>query len=255
MQAIIRRIPHVTRQHPARVGALLLAVALGLAACGGTSASSSDASDASSASASTEATSSASSAPSGLAIDLGDAAESVSDLTSYQLDITVTAGGTEQVMTIVATTSPVKATHYTMGGLVELISIEGEGAWVKQGDSWTVAPGGEASYLSLFDAMAPDTLIGAYSLGAYGSYFGDEGTEEHNGVQAQHLHLDAADAAALGGAGFPDDGTFDVWIATDGGYLVGMAYAGTDAASGEYGEVSIEVSHVNDASISIEAPI
>jgi hypothetical protein len=34
-----------------------------------------------------------------------------------------------------------------------------------------------------------------------------------------------------------------------------MAYAGTDAASGEYGEVSIEVSHVNDASISIEAPI
>jgi hypothetical protein len=241
---------------------LLVALAAVLAACGSGSTASGEATatttESGAATTSTGASASASAGESGgtgAEIDLGDAAESVSDLTSYQLDITVTAGGTEQVMTIVATTSPVKATHYTMGGLVELISIEGEGAWVKQGDSWTVAPGGEASYLSLFDAMAPDTLIGAYSLGAYGSYFGDEGTEEHNGVQAQHLHLDAADAAALGGAGFPDDGTFDVWIATDGGYLVGMAYAGTDAASGEYGEVSIEVSHVNDGSISIEAPI
>ena len=248
------------RQHPARVAALLLTMAALLAACGSGSTASSEAtsSTSESTSATTEVSASASaseSGGSGSSIDLGNAAQEVSDLSAYQLDVTVGAAGEDQVMSIIATTEPVKATHYTIAGQLELISIEGEGTWLKQGDTWTLAPGGEEAYANIFDSMAPDTLIGGYALDSYGDYFSDEGTEERNGVQARHLHADASTVPAVAAGGFPEDGTIDVWVAVDGGYLVAMHFRGTDTDSGELSEVRIEVSRVNDNSISIVAPI
>jgi len=123
------------------------------------------------------------------------------------------------------------------------------------GDIWALAPGGSGILMSLFDAMAPDTRIAAYSLGTYGASLDVMGTEDHNGETALHYHLDAEDAAALPAEGFPADGSFDAWIATDGGYLLGKAYEATNPETGQPANVAIEVTRVNDPSIVIEAPV
>jgi len=244
-----------------RLGALLAAVAISLAACGGGDSTSSPGaasaagSTAESAAPSEAASMEESSAPSMAPIDITGAADAVSDLTSYNLDIVIESSesGT-QSMSITAVHDPVNATHYVTDEF-ELISIEGEGVWINQGGTWVAAPGDADMYMSMFNALAPDTLISSFSLGLYGSDLHDVGTEEHNSVQTTHYHLDASDMAGMGDTGFPDDGVIDLWIATDGGYLVGMQYGGTDPETGEKIQMSMEVSGVNDPSISIEPPI
>jgi hypothetical protein len=244
-------------RHLLRLTAPLMAMLILLAACGGSSTETPGPSAAASTPGAASAEESAgpsaegSAAPSAADIDLGALAGGVSNLSSYQVDITVDADGTEQVMTLVATNDPVKATHYTMGAL-DLITIEGQGAWVNQNGTWLAAPGDVTTYTTLFDAMAPDTLIGSYGLSAYGNDFADEGIEEHNGIQARHYHLDASMVPA---GDFPTDGVSDVWISTDGQYLVGLAFSGTDPDTGTTTSMTIDVSHVDDPAISIEPPI
>lgn len=196
---------------------------------------------------------SAAASDSGTGFDIGGATEAVSDLTSYQLDITVDDGTTEQEMTVVATRSP-NAFHYTMGEL-EIITIEGEGAWMNQGGTWVETPGGADMFTGAFDAMAPDTLVDAYGLDAWGNAFRDAGHESRNGVDTTRYHLEASDVQGLGGQEVPDDLVVDVWVADDTGYLVAMHYSGTDPQSGNPVEFRVEVSRVNDSSLAIEPPL
>lgn len=249
----------MTYRYAPRLGALLAAAAIGLAACGGSQSaspgeSSAASSDTESAAPSTAESMAESAAPSAFSLDLGGAAGDISDLSSYQLEISVQGSSGDQSMTIISTKDPVDATHYIVDDF-ELIAIDGEGAWINQGGTWVAAPGGAESFMGIFDAMAPDTLISSYSLGLYGNQFEDGGSEEHNGVDATHYHLDASNVSGPGSESFPSDGMIDLWVANDGGYLVGMHYSGTDSATGEFAEVSIEVSRVDDGSISIEPPI
>ena len=235
-------------------------LALALVACGGSSPSPTadgGASAPASAPESMAESEAASAAPSSAAFDPGAAASGVSALSSYQLDISVTSGSDETAMSILATTTPTAATHYTMGGSdsLEIISIEGDGAWIKQGDTWVEPPGGVDLYLSAFSFFAPDRIVSTYRLGLFAAQFQDQGSEEHNGIASRHLHLDAADVSGPSAEGFPEDGMFDLWVAEDGGYLVGLAFSGTDTETGEYTEMSVEVSRVNDPSISVEPPI
>jgi hypothetical protein len=243
-----------------RAGALLLAAALALTACsGGNGTPTPSESSPASAIASPESSMVAGSAePSAAAsdsetgFDIGGATDAVSDLTSYQVDITFDDGTTEQEMTIVATRSP-SAYHYTMGEL-EVITIEGEGAWMNQGGTWIDAPGGADMFAGAFDAMAPDTLIDSYGLDAWGSEFRNAGRENRNGVDTTRYHLEASDVQGLGGQDVPDDLVVDVWVAEDSGYLVAMHYSATVPETGQ-AEFRIEVSRVNDASLAIEPPV
>ena len=240
-----------------RAGALLLAATLALAACGGGdgTATPSESTAAASLQPSTAADSaepSAAASDSETGFDIGGATDAVSDLTSYQVDITFDDGTTEQEMTIVATRSP-SAYHYTMGEL-EVITIEGEGAWMNQGGTWIDAPGGADMFAGAFDAMAPDTLIDSYGLDAWGSEFRNAGRENRNGVDTTRYHLEASDVQGLGGQDVPDDLVVDVWVAEDSGYLVAMHYSATVPETGQ-AEFSIEVSRVNDASLTIEPPL
>ncbi len=201
-------------------------------------------------------------APSIAAVDLGAAAGDVSSLSSYQEDITVTNGDQVQKLSVLATTTPVKSTQYSLkGGGTEpdtdFISIEGTGAWMRQGGgtaTWTAIPTGAEAIVSMFDALAPDQLINTYALSTIAKTLMIAGTEEHNGVQATHYHLDASTAPLVGATGFPTDGTFDAWVATDGGYLVGLAWGGTDTSTGNHVMLQVDISRVNDSSISIQAP-
>lgn len=242
--------------------AAAIVAALVLAACAGDSSSPStgDASAGASAAGSPSPSSSnaspaGSSAPSGVPVDVTGAADAVSNLGSYNLDIVVrgSVSGT-QSMSITSVHEPVEATHYVVEGL-ELITIAGQGTWINQDGTWVDAPGGADAFLASFAALRPDALIAAFSLGLYTDGFQVLGTEEHNFVQTTHYHLDASQVAGPASAGLPDDGLMDLWVATDGGYLVGMQYQGTDPDSGEKVQVSIEVSGINDPSTRIEPPI
>ena len=243
-----------------RLAVSLLAATLALTACGGDATATPTESTAATSVASPEpstagdsAEPSADASDSETGFDLGGATEAVSDLTAYQLDITFDDGTTEQEMTVVATRSP-NAFHYTMGEL-EIITIEGEGAWMNQGGTWVDAPGGADMFTGAFDAMAPDTLVAAYGLDAWGSEFQNAGPESRNGVDTTRYHLEASDVQGLGGQEVPDDMAVDVWVADDAGYLVAMHYSGTDTESGEFAEFRVEVSRVNDSSLAIESPL
>jgi len=234
---------------------VILTALLLLAACGGSGASGSTAESASlPAEPSTESTEPSTAEPSESAgVDLGTAAGDVSNLDSYRLDITFDTDAGPQTMSVIATHTPTKATHYIVAGQ-EIIVIEGVGAWTKTGDTWTETP--DASmYTQMFDAMAPDTFLNSFALDAYGQYFQDTGTEQKNGVSARHYHVDASALAGLpDAADFPEDGTFDVWVSEDGDYLVGMAFSGTVKGQGQV-SYAMDVSQVNDPSIVIEPPI
>jgi hypothetical protein len=249
-----------------RLAALVGTLALALAACGGSSPSPAGGGESSAAAESMEESAAesmapseaASAAPSETAFNPGAAAASISDLSGYQLDITISAAGESNTISILTTTEPVAATHYTMSGSdsIEVITIDGVGSWLNQDGTWTEPEGGTDIYMSVFNFFAPDRLVSQYQLGNLAERFHDVGSEDHNGVASKHLHLDAGDVADLpSSANFPSDGMFDLWVAEDGGYLVGLTFSGTDVESGEFGEMKIEVSRVNDPSISIEPPV
>jgi hypothetical protein len=250
--------------------ALCIIAAVALAACSGGAATTAPTSapETAAAPASTAPTEAPSMAPSGSPsaapsassstkpLDLGTASGGVSNLDSYQMDISVTSGTETQKLTIQATKTPTDATHYVLAGSqsLEFIEIKDQGAWMKQGGTWTPVPAAATAMLSVFDALAPDKLISAYGLGKFGKDFAYVDMKDHNGVQAAHYHLDAGLASQLGATGFPTDGTFDAWVAVDGGYLVGMQFSGTDPSSGDHVDMTIDVSHVNDPGLVIEAP-
>ncbi len=173
---------------------------------------------------------SGSAAPSGNPLDLGAASSDVSNLDSYRMKISAISGSDEQSLMVEATNTPTEARHYVLGGSqsLELITIKGQGSWMKQGKTWTPVPAGADAMLTMFDALAPDRLISAYALGKYGSNLSYVDIKDHNGVRAAHYHLDPDVATRIGAVGFPADGSLDAWVAVDGGYLVGMEYGGTD---------------------------
>ncbi len=249
-------------------GALFLIAAMALAACGSGSATSAPASAPSEASAApsmaaseapsiaaSDAPASAGEMPSMNPLDLGLAAGDVSQLDSYHMELTVATGSEQQKLTVEATKKPVAASHYILGGQqsMEFITIKGQGSWIKQGSTWAPVPAGADAMMSVFDALAPDTIISGFSLGQYGSNLELLDTKEKNGVQAAHYHLDATLASKLNATDFPADGSLDVWVATDGGYLVAMEFSGTQP-SGEHADVSIDVTRVNDPTLVIKAP-
>lgn len=247
-----------------RIGAVAGMLTIALAACGDSNPSSSGATQSAAAESMEESTAesvapseAASAEPSETALNPGAAAAGISGLSSYQLDITITAEGESTTLSILTTKEPVAATHYSMGGndSLEVITIEGEGSWLKQDGNWVEPPGGADLYLSAFTFLAPDRLVSQYRLGTFADQFQDQGSEDHNGIASRHLHLDASDVSGPGTENFPGDGEFDLWIAEEGGYLTGLTFSGTDPETGEFSEMEIEVSRVNDPSISIEPPI
>ena len=50
----------------------------------------------------------------------------------------------------------------------------------------------------------------------------DQGTEDRNGVQAKHFHIDVRHVRRDHRRRCPPGASIDAWIAEDGGYLVGL---------------------------------
>jgi len=207
---------------------------------------------------------------------LAAAAERLSNLSSYRFKVVirqtnVAAFGTGDIdMTVDATIirKPVRASHIVMvgnvepmKGTVEAITI-GDDGWARMGGAggkWKAAPpGGAADLMSSMEMFEPGVLykeLGTEVIGKLTRL----GVEDHNGIQAAHY---AVDASAL-----PDLATmlklkgelsFDLWVAEQQGYLVGLNVHGKGVTDkGQEGEVllSVEVSHLDDPANVVKPPV
>ncbi len=237
-----------------RAGALVIPIAVLLAACSNTGASGSpSASSAAAASAAAPAPPAASTGTAGSpaassgggaipSFDIGALTAGLANLDSYQVSISV--GGNEVYKGTVVT-KPVLSRDLTVSGDTRIVVIGNE-AWVGQGGG-KLASVPEAMAAGLFATYDPTLLVGAFSGAAWAQNSADMGAEQKNGISAHHYHIDST--TVLGGfTGLPAGAVIDVWIADD-GYLAAFEATGTTG-----GNVSIEVTNVNDPANKVDRP-
>jgi hypothetical protein len=99
----------------------------------------------------------------------------------------------------------------------------------------------------MFSSLIDPSLLGE---------FNKVGTGPKNGVNADHYQGSQAVLSALGTLTNVQSATWtaDLWIATDGGYPVGMAIVGTAADGTVAYEMVFDITNVNDPSNAVTAP-
>ncbi len=244
-------------QRTAILVALLSTVAL--AACTGSTstpvAGSSNAPDSSvtpSTASSTAPSSAPSAASSSASADLSQAGAAMANLSSYQAHI-IMANGTADLIVI---RKPAPAESFTAteaGRKIRVVEI-GTAIWVDEGTGTFVKDAGPAGALSgMMSGFDPATMFGAFSKAKLLQYLTPVGSEQKNGVEALRFHGDS-NTVGPNGATIPPGGTLDIWVASDGGYLVafeGHAISGSGATKGD---ISIEITNINDPANVVSPP-
>ena len=128
------------------------------------------------------------------------------------------------------------------------IILIGKNAWMATGadGKFESVPGSLASSMLL--AFDPTAFINAYKQLDWVGSATNQGTEQKNGVNAQHLRIDSTSAVGAA-AKMPAGAAIDIWIA-DQGYVV--AWETTGFATGE--DVAIEISGVDDPANVVKPP-
>ena len=222
---------------------LFVPIALIVAACSGSAASGSPgASSGSSAASATPPSSGPSSGGAIPSFDISALTAGLSNLDSYKVAITV-AG--QPVYTGTVVTKPVLSRDLTVSGGTQIVVIGNE-AWVAQGGG-KLQSVPEAMATGLFGTYDPSLLVGAFSGLAWAQNSQDMGAAQKNGIAAHHYHI--ASASLVGGlTALPSGAAIDVWIAND-GYLAAFESTGTTG-----GDISIEVTNVDDPSNKVDRP-
>lgn len=138
------------------------------------------------------------------------------------------------------------------------VLIIGELSWVRNNatDPWEAIPLAQASqFAQIFASFRPEQIFGLYFAGL-GNDFTNAGTESKNGVPSTHFKGGEGIATILGAiAGFQGNWTSDVWLATDGGYLVHSEASGEGVNGADTGtfRMIVDISKPNAAG-PIETP-
>ena len=236
--------------------ATLAVLSIGLAACGGGTPPTDDPIDTptdapTEAPATEPTTTDPSASPSDPAVvlpsfDPADILANLEGIDSYR--VTVTSDG-EISYSAVVVTKPELARDITLGDDpdADRIVVIGDEAWMGSGDALEpVPPAMSTAMLAAFDPMI---MFGGFAQAGAWEGAEDIGTEERNGIEARHLHID--DSTFLGTIpSMPAGASIDVWIATDGGYMVGLEILGEGGTDG----FVVDVSDVNDPSLTVERP-
>lgn len=202
--------------------------------------------------------------PSG-GLDLIAAADALADLDSYRVSVVSrglvpasTANG-EVTMTSTLVQGADPAAAFTMtgvdgleGGRLQAIVI-GEEAWLKSGSGdWLRSPGGAADFDAAFTTLSPIGLVSGFE--GLAQAINRVGAERKNGAPATHYVSQEGDEEAEA-AGLTH-GITNLWLATDGGYLVGLAIEGTWDVDGTPTPISltIDITNVNDPANRVSAP-
>jgi len=226
-----------------------------VAACGGTAATTPPtiAPTAAPTEAATEA------ATEGASPDLGalaDLAGRLAELDSYTVSLNVegSAGKTSIVNTTVR--KPVQASKYQVstadGQAIVAVTI-GDEAWVSQ-DGTTFLKVPSTTVESMVSSLRPELLLAAFRVDQMADDLIAAGTETKNGQQATHYHIDDQTPVPPGGSTVPPGMTADFWI-TDDGLLVAFEASGLgDASSGQFETLDVQITQINDPSLTIERP-
>ncbi|MDQ3127898.1 MAG: hypothetical protein M3Q66_05500 [Chloroflexota bacterium] len=203
-------------------------------------------------------------APSG-GLDLIAAADALADLDSYRVAVVTrglvpasTADG-QVTMTSTLVQGADPAAAFTMtgvdgleGGRLQAIVI-GEEAWLKSGSGrWLRSPGGAADFDAAFTTMSPIGLASGFEGLALA--INRVGEERKNGEPAIHyVSQDGDEAAAAAGL---THGITNLWLAVDGGYLLGLVIEGTWDLDGTPTPISltIDVTNVDDPANRVSPP-
>ena len=244
-------------RHTSRA-AVVLPIALILAACGGAttpsvgaatpvtpaSAAPSQSSAPSQEPAASDAVPSIGAIPS---FDLGELAGSLKGVDSYRVKIEV-AGET---YTGVVVTKPILSRDLLIGTgpSATHVVVIGDRAWIGQG-SGPLAPAPAEMTGPMLGFFDPAILLGAFAKASLASSQ-DLGTETKNGVNSHHYK---SNASLLGGGtlGLPAGSSIEFWTAVDGGYLVSYATTGLGGVAG--GDMTIDVTNVNDPANKVKTP-
>ncbi len=163
---------------------------------------------------------------------------------------TLSVDGKEQYHTVVVTKPELAKDIVTSedGTQKTRFIVIGKEAWTQSGpnEKWVQVPEQLAS--SMLVAFDPSTLLAAYSGVDWSQSSTDQGSEQKNGVQARHLHIDASTFAG-GAIAIPAGASIDAWIA-DAGYIVAWEMTGFGAGQ----SIAIEITNIDDPANKVEKP-
>lgn len=124
--------------------------------------------------------------------------------------------------------------------------VIGDEAWLDSGDGFEPVPAALASSMLL--AFDPIVLAGGFANAGAWNGATQVGTEEHNGVEASHYRIDGSSIGAMVPT-LPPGASIDVWISTDGGFIVGLEVVGEGGKG-----FAVDVTEINDPANSVERP-
>jgi hypothetical protein len=241
-----------------RAGAIA-AIALVIAACGGTTATPvatgtpapttapTAAPTATPTEAATSAPSEAASADTGA---IADIAARLAALDSYSITMTIDGAKGKTSIANTTTHTPVEATKYDVstadGRKVGVVKI-GDEAWISQdGTTYLAAPSSAVD--AMIQSVRPDILLASFNVASMANDLVAQGTETKNGKQATHYHIDDSIPTV------PKGMVVDYWV-TDDGLLVALEASGVSAASGgQFDTLDVQMTHIDDPALTIERP-
>jgi hypothetical protein len=248
-------------RHPISL-ATLAGIAVLIAACGGSTASPAASPSAAavapsaSPSASASGVASQAAASPGGRTDLSEIFGSVTkldSLTGYQVSMSLEQAAGKTDVTVTKVREPTNAAHYDVstpqGQNISIVKIEEHG-WVSQ-DGATFERTPLLALDSVLDPFTPETLFRAFQKQSAFKALTAVGTEERNGVQATHYHIDENTPLPPTATGtIPPGASADVWVAED-GFLVSLDAQGFGA---DLTSMSVEVTRINDPTLQVEPP-
>jgi hypothetical protein len=189
-------------------------------------------------------------------IDLGNATGGLANLSSYKVTMVLTGSSALNVETVVVNgATPGRSVMETSGSTVLRVIEIGPDVWVDQGSGTYVKNAiPKTTVDAMMAAFDPVLLFANIQKNPDVGYLQNQGTETHNGINSVHLHADSTTPLPAGATPIPAGTVFDMWVAADGGYLVGLEGKGLAATGSETDSVSIELSNVNDPSLTVTPP-
>jgi len=187
---------------------------------------------------------------------IADIEKNLSHLNSY-VETFMQTGGTRDIsakVTVVRQPKLEEELDLGEGSKAERLIVIGTDTCVDTGSGKFLKNAEPATVMQAsFDAFDPGVFLKSFEALVDLTTVPVVGTETKNGVQALHIHADQNTKLKSATATIPPGAQFDLWLSTDNDYLVALEYSGVPNG-GKIQAGSIELTNINDSSLSVQAP-
>jgi hypothetical protein len=201
-------------------------------------------------------------------VDVSNAGKALSNLSSYKVTMTSMTGTSTTFSlesTVIRKPTPASSLNESTGDTTFRVVTIGTDIWIDEGTGKYVKnPPGltAATVAAMTNVFDPGTFLQSLAKSFPIAAVPVQGIEQKNGVSAAHLHADSSTQLPAGASPLPSGATVDLWVATDGNYLVALegkglpaaATPGASAATGATSDFTIQVTNINDASLTVSPP-